>query len=337
MRIGRAQQETMIVGIDIGTQSLKVAVTDGRSGSAARRQRPIGRIPAAGLGGAGSRAVGACARPDDRPRAGRGRRPRQRRSRRSASAASSMAASRSMRKGSALTPCLIWMDRRAQAEIADVPAAIIRARAGLVLDASHMAAKIRWLKRHDPRAAAAARFHQPVSYLVARLTGRAVMDHALASTTMVYAIDRRGFDSALLDCFEIERRRVAGTGRCGGSCAGPLSAQGAALTGLPAGIPVAVGTGDDFSTPLRRRIARRPGSSPSCSAPAKWSARCIRGWSSTSRSGRDPRLSRRRVFPGESRLAVGRRRRLALRAAVRRRLRARCTRTRRRCRRAPTA
>jgi xylulokinase len=29
-----------------------------------------------------------------------------------------------------------------------------------------------------------------------------------------------------------------------------LTAQGAALTGLPAGIPVAVGTGDDFSTPL---------------------------------------------------------------------------------------
>ena len=59
-----------------------------------------------------------------------------------------------------------------------------------------MAAKIRWLKRHDASVAAAARFHQPVSYLVERLTGRAVMDHALASTTMVYAIDRRGFDAA---------------------------------------------------------------------------------------------------------------------------------------------
>jgi xylulokinase len=37
--------------------------------------------------------------------------------------------------------------------------------------------------------------------------------------------------------------------------AGRLSATGAALIGLPAGLPVAVGTGDDFSTPLGGGIA----------------------------------------------------------------------------------
>jgi len=239
----------MIVGIDIGTQSLKVAVTDqalrvrGEAATPYRAQFPrpgwaeqdpalweraLGPTIARALGEAGATpaeiaAVGVCGQLDG-----------------------CVAADAD---GRALTPCLIWMDRRAQAEIADVPAALIRTRAGVVLDAGHMAAKIRWLKRHDAGAAAAARFHQPVSYLVERLTGRAVMDHALASTTMVYAIDRRNFDSALLDCFEINGGELPALAEADSS-AGPLSARGADLTGLPAGIPVAVGTGDDFSTPL---------------------------------------------------------------------------------------
>jgi xylulokinase len=237
----------MIVGIDIGTQSLKVAVTDralqvqGEAATAYRVdfprpgwaeqdpalwERALGPTIASALGQAGaalgdvsalgiSGQLDGCVAVDDR--------------------------------GRALAPCLIWMDRRAQEEIADVPSALVRRRAGVVLDASHMAAKVRWLKRHDARAAA--RFHQPVSYLVERLTGRPVMDHALASTTMVYAIDGRRFDPELLDHFEIDSGDLPEVAEAD-SCAGLLSPDGAALTGLPAGIPVAVGTGDDFATPL---------------------------------------------------------------------------------------
>jgi xylulokinase len=239
----------MIVGIDIGTQSLKVAVTDralkvcGEASTAYRPhfpqpgwaeqepalwERALAPTIARALEQAGARpaevaALGVCGQLDG-----------------------CIAVDEA---GAALSPCLIWMDRRAQPEIADVPAALIRARAGIVLDASHMAAKIRWLKRHAAGGAAAARFHQPVSYMVERLTGRPVMDHALASTSMVYGIERRAFDPVLLDCFEIEAGELPALAEAG-SPAGPLSARGAELTGLPVGIPVAVGTGDDFSTPL---------------------------------------------------------------------------------------
>jgi len=239
----------MIVGIDIGTQSLKAVVTDdalrvrGEAAMAYRTNFPrpgwaeqdpqlwehalgptIARALAqAGVAPAQVTALGVCGQLDG-----------------------CLAVNA---KGKATTPCLIWMDRRAIAEIANVPAAMVRARAGVMLDASHMAAKIRWLKRHHPDAASAACFHQPVSYLVARLTGRAVMDHALASTSMVYGIGRRGFDSALLDCFDISADELPALADAA-DCAGPLTADGAELTGLPTGIPVAVGTGDDFSTPL---------------------------------------------------------------------------------------
>jgi len=152
-------------------------------------------------------------------------------------------------EGRALSTCLIWMDRRAEAEAQRFDADDLRARTGMTRDATHMAAKIRWLKRHLPEARDAACFHQPVSYMVERLCGARVFDHGLASTTMLYALDAQAFDPELLKAYEIEISDlpavVAAT-----DCAGTLSVSGAGLAGLSAGIPVAVGTGDDFSTPL---------------------------------------------------------------------------------------
>jgi xylulokinase len=149
--------------------------------------------------------------------------------------------------GAALGPCLIWMDRRAEREMPALPADF-RARTGLVADPGHMGAKIAWLKRHA-MGLAGARFHQPVSYLVERLTGRAVFDHGLASTTMLYGLEARDYDPELLACFAIERASLPDIDQAA-ALAGALGAAGAAMTGLPAGIPVAVGTGDDFATPL---------------------------------------------------------------------------------------
>jgi xylulokinase len=147
--------------------------------------------------------------------------------------------------GRALAPCLIWMDRRAEAEAAVVDEDDLRERTGVTRDGTHMAAKIRWLKREVE----AARFHQPVSYLVARLTGAQVFDHGLASTTMLYALDARAFDPDLLAAFEIEAGELPAIAEASDT-AGRLTAEGAAIAGLPEGTAVAVGTGDDFSTPL---------------------------------------------------------------------------------------
>ena len=151
--------------------------------------------------------------------------------------------------GRALGPCLIWMDRRAAAETAAIDEDWLRGKTGLTCDAGHMAAKIRWLKHKLPAARYAARFHQPVSYLVSRLTGENMFDHGLASTTMLYSLAARAFDPELLDAFEIESGELPAIAEAG-DLAGRLTPDGAALCGLREGIAVAVGTGDDFSTPL---------------------------------------------------------------------------------------
>lgn len=152
----------------------------------------------------------------------------------------------------ALAPALIWMDRRAVAETADVDPDLVLARAGVVLDATHMAAKIRWLQRHGPSGVVL--YHQPVSYLVARLTGEHCMDHGIASTSMLYDLAGRGFDETLLAGFGIPRDQLPEVAEAS-EVAGYLSQAGAAMAGLPAGLPVAVGTGDDFSNPLGAGLA----------------------------------------------------------------------------------
>ena len=151
--------------------------------------------------------------------------------------------------GEALGPCLIWMDRRATDEAEVMDAEPLRALTGINRDAGHMAAKIRWLRGHRPEMRGAAKFHQPVSYLVSRLTGEAVFDHGLASTTMLYALAARDYSPALLEAFEIDVSCLPAIADAE-SLAGRLTAAGAALSGLPEGLGVAVGTGDDFSSAL---------------------------------------------------------------------------------------
>lgn len=152
-----------------------------------------------------------------------------------------------------LGPCLIWMDRRASLPASKDLAGTIRRRCGIVADPGHMAAKIAWLKRHG--ADGAARFHQPVSWMVAQLTGRSVMDRAVASTTMLYEFGGSTWSTELLEAFGVDAAELPEIAAAF-EPAGTLNAHGARATGLPPGLPVAVGTGDDFSTPLGAGIVR---------------------------------------------------------------------------------
>lgn len=151
--------------------------------------------------------------------------------------------------GSALGPALIWMDRRGEPEIAHVDPDLVHARCGLVRDATHMGGKIAWLSKHFARGSEVAIWHQPVSFVVATLTGRAVMARSLASTTMLYDLASGDWDEELVAAFGTTVGHLPELAEAT-DIAGTLTATGADLTGLPLGLPVAVGTGDDFSNPL---------------------------------------------------------------------------------------
>ncbi len=159
------------------------------------------------------------------------------------------------RHGEPLAPALIWQDKRAVDQLARCDAARLFEITGQIADASHMAPKASWLSAHG---VAAARFHQPVSYIVERLSGAAVLDPSHASTTMLYDLLAGTWSEELLAAFALDPSMLP-TPQPATAIAGTLTAAGAQLTGLPAGIPIAVGTGDDFATPLGAGIVS-PGS-----------------------------------------------------------------------------
>jgi xylulokinase len=138
------------------------------------------------------------------------------------------------------------MDRRGDALLRGMDPAPVRERCGLVLDATHMAGKIAWLDAHLPERAQVHTWHQPVSFVVAALTGIRRISLSLASTTMLYDLAARDWNDALLKQFGVAREELPELAE-ETAIAGELGAGGAALTGLPRGLPVAVGTGDDFA------------------------------------------------------------------------------------------
>jgi xylulokinase len=154
--------------------------------------------------------------------------------------------------GAALHPALIWHDRRAHDHAAIHDPLDLFERTGQIADASHLAPKARWLATTG--GITAAHIHEPTTYLVARLTGERVIDPALASTTMLFDLAAQAWSPALTGAFGITAAQLPRVTPAT-QLAGTLHARGAALTGLPVGTPVAVGTGDDFSTPLGAGLA----------------------------------------------------------------------------------
>ena len=67
-------------------------------------------------------------------------------------------------EGQPLYNCLIWMDRRAEQELIrlqGIDAGTLHKVTGITMDASHLAAKVLWLQRNIPESKEAFCFHQP--------------------------------------------------------------------------------------------------------------------------------------------------------------------------------
>ncbi len=152
-----------------------------------------------------------------------------------------------------LHPAIIWLDRRATAQAdaidgLDEPA--IRRITGLNLDASHVAPKILWLRDSHPDVyERAAGLLLPGSALVAWLTGEQVLDHANASSTLLYDVSDRTWSAEMLGATGLDTRRL-GTICAASEVAGPLRPAAAEMIGLTPSTRVVVGTGDEHGASL---------------------------------------------------------------------------------------
>jgi glycerol kinase len=114
-----------------------------------------------------------------------------------------------------VVPAIVWQDRRTAGRCRELASmgceSMIRERTGLVLDPYFSATKLEWLlaapgirERAERGELAAGTID---SWLIAKLTGGRVhvTDHTNASRTMLYGLDRRGWDDELMALFRIPR------------------------------------------------------------------------------------------------------------------------------------
>jgi xylulokinase len=152
------------------------------------------------------------------------------------------------RSGEALGTAIIWPDQRSRAEVAELtaelgPGRVIEAVGG-PLAAGFQAPTIRWLREHEPaRWDRMATVLPPKDWLRHRLTGELATDPSDGSGTGFLEARSRAWWPPMLRAVGVDPERLPPI-LDATAAAAPLLPAAAAELGLVAGIPVAVGAGD---------------------------------------------------------------------------------------------
>ena len=153
-----------------------------------------------------------------------------------------------------LRPGIIYRDNRATAQ-----AAWMRDRfgdrklhhlTGHVPAAFHVAAKILWIRAHEPGVyAATRRFVQPTEYVALTLTGNATTDWSMAAATGLLDLRARRWATELLAELDLDPAMLPSV-RASWSVTGEVRPPLARRLGLLANTPVVAGAGDSIACAL---------------------------------------------------------------------------------------
>ena len=143
-----------------------------------------------------------------------------------------------------LRPAILWNDGRSAAECA-VLDPLARKIAGNLAMPGFTAPKLLWVQGHEPEVfRATARVLLPKDWLRLCLVGDAVSEPSDASGTLWLDVAARQWSPALLDATGLNERHMPRLVE-GDAVSGRLRAEAATELGLPPGIPVAGGAGDN--------------------------------------------------------------------------------------------
>ena len=148
-----------------------------------------------------------------------------------------------------LRPCILWNDTRAHAEAAALDAdPRFRAVTGNIVFPGFTAPKLLWVRANEPELfRRVAKVLLPKDYLRLWLTGEHVAEMSDAAGTSWLDCKRRDWSDELLAATELSRRHMPRLVE-GSAVSGVLRADLAGRFGLPAGIPVAGGGGDNAAS-----------------------------------------------------------------------------------------
>ncbi len=157
-----------------------------------------------------------------------------------------------------LRPALLWLDERCSDLLPELEQRLGReayhALTGRPLSANLAVGKLVWLARHEPELFAAARWYADVQgFLVKRLTDRLATGWGSADPLGLFDMQAQDWAAPVLAATGITAAQLPEL-HPPGAVLGSVTAGAAALTGLPAGLPVICGLGDGQAAGLAARV-----------------------------------------------------------------------------------
>jgi xylulokinase len=158
-----------------------------------------------------------------------------------------------------IRPALLWNDQRTERQAAEIaerlgPREVVAATGNPALT-GFQAPKVLWLREQEPDAYARVRaLLLPKDFVRLRLTGERATDASDASGTLLLDVARRRWSDRVLEALEIPREWLPSVHE-GTEQAGALRAEVAEELGLPAGLPVAAGGGDNAAAAVGAGVA----------------------------------------------------------------------------------
>ncbi len=159
--------------------------------------------------------------------------------------------------GEVLRPCILWNDTRAHEEAAELDGdPMFRRVTGNIVFPGFTAPKLVWMARHEPALfARVARVLLPKDYLRLWLTGEAVAEMSDAAGTAWLDTGARDWSDDLLAATGLSRAQMPALVE-GSAPSGALRDGLAARWGLPRGVIVAGGGGDNAATGVGMGVVR---------------------------------------------------------------------------------
>jgi xylulokinase len=163
------------------------------------------------------------------------------------------------RRGAPLRPALIYRDNRAVVEAAALRAqfgdAHIHSLTGHVPAAFHVAAKILWIRAHEPEVFSAARlFLQPTELVALTLTGETVTDWTIAASSALFDLRKRVWAPELVEAVGLELDQLP-VPHPSWTVIGELRPALVRRYGLSRTIPVVAGAGDSIACTFGAGVA----------------------------------------------------------------------------------
>ena len=159
--------------------------------------------------------------------------------------------------GRPLRPAMLWNDTRSASDAIDLLEALggataWAARIGVVPVASFTASKWAWVRRREPEIASrTAAIRLPHDYLTERLAGVGVTDRGEASGTGWWSTETESYATEVLGLRSIQLPlKLLPQVMKPTEAAGEVTPAAEAATGLPAGVLVGPGTGDNMGAAL---------------------------------------------------------------------------------------